>query len=202
MSLFDLESSTSLYTLSISGSFDEPHLLRLEELIEYVARLLPAEGPIASFVFLNPLHAFEYLSFDDAVQKGVQLFGCQPYLSEDRYREELARKRIQIVDLRSVLEEDEGHQAWESISGIVRRLNLRLTMLLTPVGFGTVQEMGWFVAETQALTRFREDAPTSARNQIVSDAKRWVVRDLINKGSSDGSFQTPSPDDPRRHHVL
>jgi hypothetical protein len=44
MRKFDLETSTSLYSLPLSGSYHEPVLLKLEELIEYVARLLPAEG--------------------------------------------------------------------------------------------------------------------------------------------------------------
>src|SRR5579883_1203981 len=130
MRKIDLESSTSLYTLPLSGWYHEPELVKLEELIEYSARLLPAEGPVAAFVFQNPLHAFEYLPFDEGVQRGAQLFGCQPYLSEDRYRQEMARKRIQAVDLRSALEEDEGSRVWESINGIVCRLNLRLTMLM------------------------------------------------------------------------
>ncbi|MDR3638392.1 MAG: DUF2309 domain-containing protein [Isosphaeraceae bacterium] len=202
MPTIDLENSTSLYTLPPSGSYHEPDLLRLEELIEYVARLLPAEGPIASFVFQNPLHAFEYLPFDAAVQQGARAFRCQPYLSEARYREELGKKRIEIVDLRSVLEEDEVGDPWESVAGIVRRLNLRLTMLLNPFCLGSVEEMRWFVAETEALSRFRDNAPTTARGQIVADAKRWVVRDLINAGSDNGAFQAPGPDDPRRKHLL
>ena len=202
MRTFDLESSTSLYSLPLSGSYDEPPLVKLEELIEYVARLLPAEGPIAEFVFQNPLHAFEYLPFDRAVQVGARLFGCQPYLPEERYREELARQRIGTVDLRAVLEEDQGERAWEPVAGIVGRLNLRLTMLLNAVSVGPVGEMHWFLAETGALARFRAGVPTIARDEVIADARRWFVRDLNIEGSGAGGSVAPGPDDPRRRHVL
>ena len=46
--------------------------------------LLPAQGPINVFIHHNTLHAFEDLPFDEAVKKGAQLYGCQPYLTEDR----------------------------------------------------------------------------------------------------------------------
>jgi hypothetical protein len=202
MKILDLEKSTSLYTLPLSGSSDTSKVSKLEDLLEYVARLLPAEGPIASFVFLNPLHAFEYLPYDTAVKKGARLFACQPYLGEDRYRHELATKRIQMVDLRSILEEDEEHLAWTSVSGIVKRLNLRLTMLQTPVCFGTTREMRWFVSETRAFTKFREHTTEACKKQIVSDVKRWVIRDLTSSGSTEINDNKSTPDDPRQHHIL
>jgi hypothetical protein len=74
---------------------------------------------------------------------------------EERYRKGVARKRIEMVDLRALLEEGDGVRVRESIGGLVCRLNLRLTMLLTPIGLGEEFEMRWFVAETQALQKFR-----------------------------------------------
>src|SRR5262245_51168154 len=66
----------------------------LQHVVEHAAHLLPAQGPITVFIHHNTLHAFEDLPFEEAVVVGGRLFGCQPYLSEDRYREELARGRI------------------------------------------------------------------------------------------------------------
>lgn len=43
------------------------------------------------FIHHNTLHAFEHLTFDEAVRAGSGVFGCEPFLSEDRYREELER---------------------------------------------------------------------------------------------------------------
>ena len=63
------------------------HLEHLREVIEHASHLLPAQGPITVFIHHNTLHAFEDLPFHEAVKKGAHVFGCHPYLSEDRYRE-------------------------------------------------------------------------------------------------------------------
>ena len=87
---------------------------RLEELqqsIEQAATLLPAQGPITVFVFDNTLRALEGLPFGEALETSVDLYGCQPYLPEERYRQELARGRIKLDILTSVLEEDLGDSA-------------------------------------------------------------------------------------------
>src|SRR5881227_1605099 len=94
---------------------DSPHdsLMRM---IGRLAHLLPAQGPITVFIHHNTLHAFEHLPFHEAVQKGARVFGCQPYLSEDRYRDALRRGRIRFDELRAVLEEDLGARAGEPIA--------------------------------------------------------------------------------------
>src|SRR3954463_2369187 len=84
---------------------------RLRHAIDHAAHLLPAQGPINVFIHHNTLHAFEDRPFDEAVRKGAEVFGCQPYLSEARYRAELDRGRIRYEDLETVLEEDLGVRA-------------------------------------------------------------------------------------------
>ena len=79
--------------------------------IEHAAHFLPAQGPITVFVHHNTLHAFEDYQFDEGVQRGARLFGCQPYLSEDRYRELFQSGRIVVEDLSAVLLEDLGERA-------------------------------------------------------------------------------------------
>ena len=61
---------------------------RLRHVVAHAAHLLPAQGPITVFIHHNTLHAFEDLPFDEAVVKGAKVFGCQPYLSKDRFRAE------------------------------------------------------------------------------------------------------------------
>src|SRR5262245_34421688 len=97
-------------------------LERLRHAIEHAAHLLPAQGPITVFIHHNTLHAFEDLPFTEAVRKGGKVFGCQPYLSEDRYREELGRGRIRFADLQAVLQEDLGAAADEKVLRLGTRL--------------------------------------------------------------------------------
>ena len=114
--------------------------------------------------------------------KGANLFGVQPYLTEDRYREKLARERIRLEDLSIVLRRDLAERADQKLSSLTTPFDVRLAMLKHPLQTGPVEELRWFVAETDALTRFREDAPPTARAKVIDETKRWVMRDLRDGG--------------------
>src|SRR5262245_36152931 len=155
----------------------ESDLLRLRQAIDHAAHLLPAQGPITVFIHHNTLHAFEELPFTEAVKRAARVFGCQPYLSEDRYRQELRRGRIRFADLEAVVRENLGAWADEKVLGGCSRLELRLAMLQYPLRFGPTEELLWFVAETDALRRMREDS-VAVRGRLVAETRRWVMRDL------------------------
>ena len=149
-------------------------------LIERAALLLPAQGPITSFVHHNTLHAFEDLSFEDAVVKGAETFGCHPYLPEDRYREKLARGRILQHDIESVLIDDLGDDGDELLGFLGTRFHLRLAMLAHPLRTGPTAELRWVIAETEALRTFRNETPPQIRDSVIADTRQWVMRDLRN----------------------
>ncbi|GDY07910.1 UPF0753 protein [Planctomycetia bacterium] len=155
---------------------------RLQQTIERAAQLLPAQGPITAFVFLNTLQAMEDLPFEEGLLKGAKLFGVQPYLSEERYREKMARGRIRLEDLSILLQRDLAERAGVRIDALTTTSDVRMAMLQYPLQTGPVEELRWFVAETDALTSFREDAPPAARTKIIEESKRWVMRDLRDGG--------------------
>ena len=159
----------------------------LRHAIEHAAHLLPAQGPITAFVHHNTLHAFEDLPFEQGVLKGSQIFGCHPYLPEDRFREYLDQERILVSDLHSVLAEHLGEQADEKILGMVSRIQLRLAMLEFPMKNGPDAELRWLVAATDALAKFRADVPVTIRQRVVDLTKHWVMRDLRNGKNGSGS---------------
>lgn len=152
--------------------------LHVQEIIEFGGNLLPLPGPITAFAFLNTLQALEDLPFDSGMQKGAELYGCQPYLKEDQYRAKMARRRIHMEDLSAVLRKDLEERADEWLRPSGTRYHLRLAMLQYPMRLGPVEELRWFVAETDALTRMREDAPPTVRERFVEETRRWVMRDL------------------------
>lgn len=168
---------------------DESALDRLAHVIDHVSHLLPAQGPITSFIHHNTLHAFEHLPFDQAVRQGGQMFGCEPYLAEADFRAELARGRIQLDDLQAVLREDLASGADEPILHFASRLELRLAMLRFPLAAGTSAELHWFMTETEALRRFDEHAPPATRTQIVEQTRHWAMRDLQSIEPLHGAFQ-------------
>ena len=155
-------------------------LERLQQVVERSAELLPAQGPITAFVFLNTLQALENLPYDEGIQRGARLFGCQPYLIEERYREKMARGRIRADDLLAVLRKDLMDQANALVCSLGSHLELRLAMLQYPLRFGPPDELRWFVAEMDALRKLREEVPQGVRERFVEETKHWVMRDLRN----------------------
>jgi hypothetical protein len=153
-------------------------LSRLEHLIEHAAHLLPAQGPIPVFIHHNTLHAFEELPFDQAVVKGGDLFGCQPYLSKERYREELARGRIRFDDLEATLREDLGDRANQLVGPDCSRFRLRQAMLHFPLRTGTTDELLWFIEETDALRRIRHHVSAADRARLIAETRRWAMGEL------------------------
>ncbi len=169
---------------------------RLHELIEHASHLLPAQGPITVFIHHNTLHAFEDLPFHEAVKKGAAVFGCQPYLTEDRYRAELARGRIRFSELQEVLAADLGEFAAEEIPCFGTRLDLRLAMLQYPLRSGPTSELIWHVAEANSLRRVRQEASSAVRGRLIAETRRWVMRDLRARPdpSANGSNERQVPD--------
>jgi uncharacterized protein YbcC (UPF0753/DUF2309 family) len=166
----------------------EPNpLQQLEHGIEHAAHLLPSQGPISVFVHHNTLHAFEDLPFDEGVKAGGSLYGCHPYLPEDFYRGEAARGRISPDDLAAVLVDDLGEEADRLLGFMGTRYHLRFAMLEHPLRLGPDAELRWLVAGTDALRRFREEAPRDMRRRVIDRTRQWVLRECLNgRAEADG----------------
>jgi len=161
-----------------TATAEESPLVRLRHAIDHAAHLLPSQGPITVFVHHNTLHAFEELKFHDAVKKASKIFDCQPYLVEDRYRQELERGRIRPADLIAVLLEDLGDKVHDRILSFGTRLELHMAMLRHPIRQAPDAELRWFVAETDALARYRADAPPGIRERFLEETRHWIMRDV------------------------
>ncbi|MEZ6134451.1 MAG: DUF2309 domain-containing protein [Pirellulaceae bacterium] len=155
--------------------------------IEHATHLLPSQGPISVFVHHNTLHAFEELPFAEAVVAGGKLYHCEPYLSEDRFRHELSRGRIRIVDLESVLLDDLGDAASTLVATFGTRYALRLAMLQFPIRNAPDAELHWLIAETEAQDRFREEVEPAMRERTIAQTRHWVMRDLRTNGNGTNS---------------
>ena len=128
-----------------------PHASRLDELVDRVSHLLPAQGPIRVFIHHNTLHAFEDLPFEDAAVVAGQRLGCEPFLSEDRYREELARGRIEERDVRAELSRRLGERASDVLLGTVRRGEIRERVLLEGIPEARGAALEFALGETDVL---------------------------------------------------
>src|SRR5262245_3923512 len=138
----------------------------LARMLEDLAHLLPAQGPISIFIHHNTLHALEHLPFEEAVELAGEQFGCEPFLAESRYRDKLASGRILAGDVEALLQEQLGEKGAQHIAGAGSRFNLWRALVLHGIPEATGQELSWILEETQALSCFRTDLPANARSAL------------------------------------
>src|SRR5438477_6674982 len=103
---------------------------QLTHVLDRLARLLPAQGPISIFIHHNTLHAFEHLPFEEAVETAAEQLGCNPFLSESRYRDKLASGRILAKDVATLLDEQLGARGIDDVAGVGSRLDLWRAVVL------------------------------------------------------------------------
>jgi uncharacterized protein YbcC (UPF0753/DUF2309 family) len=150
---------TSLEMRDSAGAPDDS----LTRVIDRLAHLLPAQGPISIFIHHNTLHAFEHLPFEEAVERAADELGREPFLPESRYREKLASGRILARDVEALLVEELGAAGAEDVAGVGSRLDLWRAIVLHGIPAAGGRELSWILDETEVLSRFRADVPASAR---------------------------------------
>jgi uncharacterized protein YbcC (UPF0753/DUF2309 family) len=152
--------------------------------IERASHFLPAQGPIGVFVHHNTLHAFEDQPFEEAVIRAARVFGTEPFLTETRYREELARGRIREADVEAVLEADPGSSAEETLAaGRATIRQLHRALLLHAVRQESDTAVRWTLTESDLLERLRPDLSPELHWRMVSDG-----------GGGDGAVDAPLGD--------
>ena len=132
----------------------QSRLDRLLCAVKHAAHLLPMQGPIGVFVHHNTLHAFEHLPFEEAVIEASHLFGAEPYMSEAAYRAELARGRIQLVDIDAVLDSEPDALVFARLS----RGSLRRAMITPGVREFDAATILWRTEQGDLARDFRRPA--------------------------------------------
>ena len=133
---------------------DERRHDKLRSVVEHASHLLPRQGPIGVFVHHNTLHAFEHLRFEQAVIEAAQLFGTEPYMSEAAYRAELARGRIQLLDIDAVLDSEQDAMIFPRLG----RCSLRRAMITPGVREFDAATIMWRAEQGDLASDFRKKA--------------------------------------------
>lgn len=168
-----------------------PELISIRNQLLALAELLPLQGPITAFAFLNPLQGMEDQPFVEALRQVSQIYGCEPFLSENRYRQKMARGRITVDDLREILREENPGDTDARIGGVVGLTDLRLSMLQHSVTPGNQNELRWTIAESDALRRFRTEMTHEVRDRLLEQTQHWIMRDLRSPGEAAPATEHP-----------
>lgn len=165
----------SQVNVATSQPISSSRLTQISDAIIRGAALLPRQGPVTKFAFLNPLQGLEEQHFDEVMRRVGDIFGNEAYLDDSRYRQELLSGRIDERDLRDVLAEDLVGRASEPVAGLTPRLELRLATLIYPLHFGHRRELDWVLAETDALKRFRPEVASDTKHALIDENRKRVI---------------------------
>ena len=122
-----------VYLMNATTAGNETRKTKILAAVEHASHYLPSQGPIQVFVHHNTLHAFESEPFEDAVLRGNEHFGGEPYWPEARYHRELASGRIGRDDLQAELMQQDLQDATLEIIPGINRNRLQMAMLSAPI---------------------------------------------------------------------
>ncbi|MBS2036443.1 DUF2309 domain-containing protein [bacterium] len=146
----------------------------LAEALAWAAEFLPAQGPLTAFVHHNTLHAFQDLSFEEAVEQAGQVYGCNAYMPSQWYRAELARGRIHEEDVVWCLEQQQLPP--RPLPAGVEARALYMALLLHPVHRLAPEQLAWHLHETGARWRFRSELSRPIRERLLQSAHLYLQR--------------------------
>jgi uncharacterized protein YbcC (UPF0753/DUF2309 family) len=138
--------------------------------LEHITHLLPDQAPIQDFVHHNTLHAYQHLSFEEALVEHQAVTGVGGYLPEQRFREFYAKGRINDKDLSTALARRGEIKPADKIALLVD---------LSPI---SVSQFTWQMEELDALNTVQADVPEAIAKQYQqSDSIRnlWIA--ILNK---------------------
>ena len=170
----------------------------LRRAVEHAAHYLPAQGPIGVFIHHNTLHAFQHLPFEEAVVKASQIFGTEPYMSEQAYQAALERGRVLAEDVDAVLAAEPDAAV---LSGRLSRRQLRRALLIPGVLPVNGRNIAWYLEEGDMLSAFRADLPGPAARALASDTPQRLWQACAARLGATQPARPPAS--PRRpHHAV
>ncbi len=131
----------------------------IAHLIDQLAHLLPAQGPISIFIHHNTLHALEHLRFEEAVETAADRLGREPFLAESRYRDKLASGRILATDVQALIQEQLGARGGHDVAGFGSRLDLWRAIVLHGIPAATGRELRGFLKKRRRFPDFALMSP-------------------------------------------
>ncbi len=150
----------------------------IHALLESVAHLLPTQGPIDVFIHHNTLHAFEHLSFEDAVKEAARVYGAEAFLPEQRYLDEFRAGRITERDIDQALRQhpiDGPSLGQVSFHELVKRF----LVIAPPVE--RFQEVKWLLRESKEAVSSQQFGVDALITWLTTHGSCVNRRDALHK---------------------
>jgi len=201
LAFIEHKSSMSTHTHSPSCGHDHSHenthapgeqLEHLRHVVDHVAHFLPTQGPIGVFVHHNTLHSLQSKVFEQAVVEGADLFGAEPFLSEETYQAERGRQRIHDEDIDDTINREPDA---DILPGRLTRRQLRHVMLIPGVRRVNGINISWQMEEGDWLESFRRDLPINAANMLGADTPKALWQACLARVKPQPA---PDPGKPKR----
>ena len=166
----------------------------LLHLVEEAAEPISQFWPMKGFVHHNPIHGFEHLPFDEAIQQAKTLFGAEGYLPNAEYRGFVKTGRIdeRNIDRALVRLGPKTDASFSLASRTITAAEVQKIHLL--YGMDTLEPalLDWQFASAGALQRPREGAAGSLDLVDLWSHVQSVLK--LNNVSVDDKQQNPSDD--------
>ncbi len=141
------------------------------DMVERAAWVLPEQGPLASFVHHNTLHAFEHLPFEQAVVEASRRFGTEPFMSESAFSAHVESGRITPRDIQDVVAQHAPEPEAVAFPGGPSRAHWLEARLLQYFEVPRGQALNWVLAETDALRSIHPKASPLRKDAIEKSAR-------------------------------
>jgi len=159
---------------------------QIKDSIAHLEHVLPGQAPIKDFVHHNTIHGYQHLPFQEAVAAAYKASGNSGYLPDEAFRKMHKEGRITTEHLLQVMAEDESLDAdavvFQSGHGQVRKQDLYLLALTTPLEPVTACQLNWQIEEMDAFRRVQADVDTEAKSRLLEAAgapnEETAVNDL------------------------
>jgi uncharacterized protein len=138
---------------------------KIEQIVARIAKYLPPQGPLRTFVCQNTLHNFEGEEFFSALERASTIFGANVALPETTYLDLFASGRITHQDINRVLDEY-GYDGMKVLLGVSKRKVIRAILHATPVPL-TAETLRWRLLERRYLYHFHSDITLQKRAHII-----------------------------------
>jgi uncharacterized protein YbcC (UPF0753/DUF2309 family) len=136
--------------------------------LDEAGHLLPDQAPIRVFIHHNTLHAFQHLHFHDAVLRGQETYGAEPYLSEERFRRELDKGRIRVADIDHALADQYPEESAEELIPGLSEARLRRLLMLHVSEEASAAQLEWLEAEGKLTQKLRADLAPESRRALLA----------------------------------